>query len=260
MEIIILEDPDKVCKYAARVVAQVIRDKPDAVFGLAGGSSQLGLYRELIRMHREEGLDFSGVRTFNLDEYVGLPLEHPCSYHSIMHQNFFAHINIRPENTHLPNGMSSDIEVECQRYEDAIQEAGGLDFQMLGLGADGHIGFNEPTSSLASRTRLKALTEKTRYDRTPFFGAVDKVPRHVITMGVGTIMDARKVLLMAFGDKKKRVIAKVIEGPLTAMVPASVMQYHVKAKVVVDEAAAQSLKMKEYYKWAFDHKPRWQGL
>lgn len=260
MEIVILQDPDKVCRYSARLIADIIRKKPNAVLGLATGSSQLGLYRELIRMHQEEGLDFSGVRTFCLDEYVGLPLEHPCSYHSIMRKNFFDHVNIRPENTCIPNGNSSDIAKECRLYEARIQEVGGIDFQMLGLGADGHIGFNEPTSSFASRTRLKALTEKTRYDRTPFFRSLEHVPRHVITMGLGTIMDSERVLLLAFGEKKRDVIAKVVEGPLTAMVPASVMQFHAKAKIVIDEAASGSLKMKSYYKWAFENKPRWQGL
>ena len=260
MEVIIQPDPDKVCKYAAQIVAEVIHSKPNSVFGLAAGSSQLGLYRELIRMHRDEGLDFSSIITFNLDEYVGLSWEHPCSYHSLMQKNFFAHINIKAENVHIPDGMSGDIAKECEDYEAAIRAVGGLDLAMLGIGEDGHIGFNEPTSSLGSRTRLKMLTEKTRYDNSRFFSSSDEVPRHVITMGVGTIMDSRRAMLIAFGQRKAKVMSKLIEGPITAMVPGSILQYHPKAKVVMDEAAAEKLKMKDYFKWAFKQKPKWQGL
>jgi glucosamine-6-phosphate deaminase len=260
MEVVVQLDPDKVCKYAASVVAEQIRKKPTSVFGLAAGSSQLGMYLELIRLHREEGLDFSQVKTFNLDEYVGLPPDHPCSYHSVMTKNFFSHINIPESNIHIPDGMSKDIGGECDQYEAEIRKAGGIDIGMLGVGADGHIGFNEPTSSLGSRTRLKMLTEKTRYDNSRFFSTFDDVPRHVITMGVGTIMDSRRVMLIAFGKQKADIITRLVEGPVTSIVPASVIQFHPKAKVVVDEAAAQKLKLKHYYKWAFEQKPKWQGL
>ncbi|HQH28292.1 MAG TPA: glucosamine-6-phosphate deaminase [Oligoflexia bacterium] len=260
MEVVIQQDPDKVCKYAAQVVAEQLSRKPASVLGLAAGSSQLGLYRELIRMHKEDGLDFSKVNTFNLDEYAGLPPEHPCSYHTVMSRNFFDYINIPRANIHIPDGMSDDIPAECQRYEAAMRELGGIDLEMLGVGADGHIGFNEPSSSLGSRTRLKMLTEKTRYDNSRFFASFDEVPRHVITMGVGTIMDSRMVMLIAFGKQKADVVSKLIEGPVTAMVPASVIQFHPRAKVIIDEAAAQKLKLKQYYKWAFEQKPKWQGL
>jgi len=178
----------------------------------------------------------------------------------VMSRNFYCHVNIKPENIHIPDGMSKDIPAECARYEETIREVGGLDLGMLGVGADGHIGFNEPSSSLGSRTRIKMLTEKTRYDNSRFFASFDDVPRHVITMGVGTIMDSRRVMLIAFGKQKAEVASRLIEGPVTAMVPATVIQFHPKAKVVIDDAAAQKLKLKHYYQWAFQQKPQWQGL
>lgn len=260
MEVVIRENPAEVCRYAARLVSRVIRGKPDCVLGLAAGSSQLGFFRELIREHQEEGLDFSQVTAFLVDEYVGLPPTHECSYHSLMQKNFFSHLNIAPEKIFIPDGMSSDIRAECADYENKIVEAGGLDVQMLGLSAEGHIGFNEPTSSLGSRTRLKMLTEKTRYNNSRFFSSYDEVPRHVITMGVGSIMDARTIVLLAFGRAKAGVISRVIEGSVTAMVPASVLQFHPHVKVIIDEDAAGQLRMKDYYKWAFEQKPEWQRV
>ncbi len=259
MEIVIQSNPDEVCKYQARVVADLVRSKPDAVLGLAAGSTQLGLYRELIRMHREEGLDFAKVVTFNLDEYIGLPRSHRCSYHTLMKRSFFDFVNLRPENIHIPDGMAEDIRQECRQYEEKITRAGGLDLTLLGIGEEGHIGFNEPSSSLTSRTRVKMLTEKTRYENARYFPGETEVPHHVITMGVGTIMDSRTVMLSAFGERKADVIAKVIEGPITAMVPGSALQYHPHVKVVIDEAAAHHLRMKDYYRWAYEHKPKWQG-
>lgn len=260
MEIVIQENPDTVNKYLARLVAELVRKKPNAVLGLAAGSTQLGLYRELIRMHAQDKLDFGKVVTFNLDEYVGLPRDHACSFHSIMRTTLFDHLNIRSENIHIPNGMAEDIAGECEQYEQKIQKAGGIDLALLGVSEEGHIGFNEPSSSLNSRTRVKMLTEKTRYEYARYFASLAEVPRHVITMGVGTIMDSRRVVLTAFGQRKSEVIAKVVEGPVTAMVPGSALQYHAKVKVVVDEAAAQFLRMKDYYRWAFEHKPKWQGV
>ncbi len=260
MEVVIQQDPEKVSRYVAQIVAEQIQRKPNTVLGLAAGSSLLGFYRELIRAHKEEDLDLSQITTFSLDEYVGLAPTHPCSYHSVMHKNFFSQVNIPLDRINIPDGMSENIDAECLRYEAAIAQAGGMDIGMLGVGADGHIGFNEPTSSLGSRTRIKMLTEKTRYDHSRFFSSFDEVPRHVITMGVGTIMDSRRVLLVAFGKQKAEVVSQLIEGPVTSMVPASVIQFHPKAKVVIDEAAAQKLKLKHYYKWAFAQKPKWQGL
>jgi glucosamine-6-phosphate deaminase len=231
------------------------------VLGLATGSTPLATYRELVRMHREEGLDFSGVTTFNLDEYVALPPEHPQSYHAFMDEHFFRHVNVPRDRIHIPHGMARDVPAECARYEEAIRAAGGIDLQLLGIGTDGHIGFNEPSSSLASRTRIKTLTERTRADNARFFdGDLDKVPFHCITMGVGTIMDARQVLMLAFGGKKAKAVAEAAEGPITAMNPASVLQMHPVAKCIVDEDAAGKLARGDYYRWVYSHKPEWQRI
>jgi glucosamine-6-phosphate deaminase len=260
VEIIIQPTPDAASIIAARHVARVVRDKPDAVLGLATGSTPLVMYRELVRMHREQGLDFSGVTTFNLDEYVGLAPEHPASYHAFMWDNFFSQINVQRERVHIPDGLASHIPAFCRSYEEAIRAVGGIDLQVLGIGSDGHIGFNEPSSSLASRTRIKTLTAQTRSDNAEAFGSPDKVPFHVITMGVGTIMDARQVLILAFGGKKADAIAAAVEGPITAMNPASILQMHPIAKCIVDEAAAKKLTRTEYYRWVYDRKPDWQKL
>jgi glucosamine-6-phosphate deaminase len=201
------------------------------------------------------------VTTFNLDEYVGLPPEHPQSYHAFMREHLFQHINVAPERIHIPNGMAADVPGECARYEQSIRAAGGIDLQLLGIGSDGHIGFNEPTSSLASRTRIKTLTERTRQDNARFFdGDLTQVPMHCITMGVGTIMETRQVLLLAFGAKKEEAVAQAVEGPITAMNPASILQMHPVAKVIMDEAAAGALKKREYYRYVWDNKPTWQRV
>ena len=217
------------------------------------------MYRELIRMHREEGLDFSQVTTFNLDEYVGLSPEHPQSYHHFMWSEFFQHINIRPERAHIPDGMSQDIPASCAAYEEAICNAGGIDLQVLGIGSDGHIGFNEPTSSLASRTRIKTLTQQTRCDNARFFdGDESLVPQHCLTMGIGTIMDARRIVTLAFGAQKAKAVAAMVEGPVAAVMPASILQHHPAAKLFLDAAAAGSLQRADYYHWVYNHKPDWQ--
>jgi glucosamine-6-phosphate deaminase len=258
MEVIIQPTPEAASAVAARIIAQLIRRKPDAVLGLATGSTPLATYAELVRMHREDGLDFSRVRTFNLDEYVGLAPEHPQSYHAFMREHLFQHINATAENTRIPNGLAKDVPGECAAYEAAIRAAGGIDLQLLGIGTDGHIGFNEPSSSLASRTRIKTLTERTRNDNARFFGSVESVPIHVITMGVGTIMDARQVLLLAFGGRKARAVANAVEGPVMAMNPASILQMHPVAKCLLDEPASVRLARLDYYRWVHDHKPDWQ--
>lgn len=258
MEVIIQPDAEAASAVAARLVRNLVRRKPDAVLGFATGSTPLRLYRELVRMHGEEGLDFSRVRTFNLDEYVGLPPDHPQSYHCFMFQNLFNGLNIPVENIRMPDGMAGDIPAFCAAYEQAIEEAGGIDLQILGIGSDGHIGFNEPTSSLASRTRIKTITEETRRDNARFFGSEEAVPRHVITMGVGTIMEARMCLLMAFGKGKAEAVARSVEGPVTSMVPASALQFHPVVKLLLDEAAAARLGQSDYYRWVYEHKPDWQ--
>jgi glucosamine-6-phosphate deaminase len=260
MEIIIKPDKYQVCKLAARRVARLLRQKPQAVLGLATGSTPVTLYEELIRMHREEGLDFSQVRTFNLDEYLGLGPEHPASYRRFMREQFFEHININPLNTHIPDGLvtGEDVPKHCAEYEAKIRSAGGIDLQILGIGSDGHIGFNEPGSSLASRTRIKTLTHRTRADNARFFSCIDEVPYHVITMGIGTILEAREILLLAFGEGKADAVAGAVEGPLTAMNPASILQMHPSVRVYLDEAAASKLSRSDYYRWVFENKPVWQ--
>jgi glucosamine-6-phosphate deaminase len=260
MEIIIQSDAEAASLIAARHLARLVRARPDAVLGLATGSTPLAVYRELIRLHREQGLDFSQVTTFNLDEYVGLAPEHPASYHAFMWENFFRHVNVARERIHIPDGMTADVPAFCQRYEDDIRAAGGIDVQILGIGGDGHIGFNEPSSSLASRTRIKTLTARTRQDNARFFATPEAVPLHVITMGVGTIMDTREVLLLAFGEKKAKAIAAAVEGSITAMNPASILQMHPVAKCFIDEAAAQLLSRIDYYRWVYANKPAWQKL
>ena len=259
MEIIITPDPASASKEAARFIAALLRKKPGAVLGLATGGTPLLLYRELIRMHREEGLDFSRCTTFNLDEYVGLGPEHPASYRRFMQEHLFAALNIPPERIRIPDGLAVDIPAHCAAYEQAIVEAGGIDAQILGLGADGHIGFNEPTSSLGSRTRLKTLTERTREDNARFFASPgEEVPHHVITMGIGTILEARSLVLLAFGEAKAEAVAALAEGPITALVPASALQMHPVVKVLLDEPAASRLKRRDYYRQVFAHKPAWQ--
>lgn len=258
MEVIIKPDADAVSKEAARLFQRQLAHKPASVLGLATGSTPLGLYRELVTMAAAGALDFSHVITFNLDEYVGLGPDHPMSYRAYMREHLFRQINIPSENTHVPNGLTPNIARHCADYEDAIRDAGGIDLQLLGIGSDGHIGFNEPSSSLSSRTRLKTLTPRTIADNARFFGGEAEVPRHVITMGVGTIMEARQVVVMATGAVKAHAVAATVEGPIMADVPASILQMHRSCVLIVDEAAAGQLKRGDYYRWVFDHKPDWQ--
>ncbi|MEN7972876.1 MAG: glucosamine-6-phosphate deaminase [Verrucomicrobiota bacterium] len=259
MEIIINKDAQTGSCAAARVVARLVKEKPNAVIGLATGSTPLTLYKELIRMHKEEGLDFSEVRTFNLDEYIGLPADHEQSYRRFMNENLFSQINIKMENTHVPDGMAEDVPAFCAAYEQAIVDAGGIDLQVLGIGSDGHVGFNEPTSSFASRTRIKTLTQQTVADNARFFdGDESQVPHHCITMGIGTIMDARMNIMLAFGANKAEAVAATVEGPLAAIMPASILQQHPNAKVFIDEEAAADLKLADYYQWVYNGKPDWQ--
>jgi glucosamine-6-phosphate deaminase len=237
----VLENYDAMSREAARLVADRIRRKPNLVLGLATGSSPLGMYKELIRMYRDEGLDFSKITTFNLDEYVGLQPSHDQSYHFFMQENLFKHINIDPRHIHVPQGMAKDIDLFCDWYESRMREVGGIDLQVLGIGANGHIAFNEPGSSLGSRTRIKTLTGTTRMDNARFFKTKEEVPRYAITMGVGTIMDAKQLVLVANGTGKADAVRAAVEGPLTAMCPASIIQMHRLAFVFLDKAAATKL-------------------
>lgn len=254
MEIIIQPTQEGAAIVAARIIARLLREKPSAVLGLATGSTPLRLYRELVAMK----LDWSKVTTFNLDEYVGLAVEHPQSYHSFMREHLFRHVNIIRKNVHIPDGNAKDIPKFCAQYEKQIREAGGIDLQLLGIGTDGHIGFNEPTSSLVSRTRIKTLTRQTIADNARFFGAPSKVPHHVITMGIGTIMEAKQVLLLALGQHKARAVAAAVEGPISAMNPASMLQMHPAARLCLDDEAGSQLRYGEYYRWVYDNKPAWQ--
>ena len=254
MEVIIQPTKEEAIGIAADRVARLIRNKPAAVLGLATGSTPVLLYRKLVERH----LDWSSVRTFNLDEYIGLPAGHPQSYWAFMWENLFCHVNLRPENIHVPDGNAEDIPAFCQAYEEKIRAAGGIDVQILGIGTDGHIGFNEPTSSLASRTRIKTLTSRTTQDNARFFGNIRDVPQHVITMGIGTITEARQIYLLAFGDSKAQAIRGAVEGPVTALNPASVLQFHPATKVLLDQDAASQLSRADYYRWVYEHKPSWQ--
>ena len=258
MEVIILPTAAEASEVAARLIARQVREKPSSVLGLATGSTPCKLYQLLARMHREDGLDFSKATTFNLDEYVNLDPTHPASYHQFMEENFFSHVNLRRESVHIPDGMVADVPAHCAEYERAIHKAGGIDLQILGLGSDGHLGFNEPGSSLASRTRIKTLTERTRSDNARFFTGAQEVPHHVITMGLGTIMESRMCLLLAFGKAKAEAVAASVEGPVTASVPGSLLQFHPQAKVLLDAESASSLKRAEYYQGVYQNKPSWQ--
>jgi glucosamine-6-phosphate deaminase len=256
MEIIIQPTAAAAAQVAARLFAKVLQDKKNAVFGLATGSTPLALYRELVALQ----LDWRQVTTFNLDEYVGIPPTHPQSYHAFMWENLFGQLKITRKNVHIPDGQARDIPGFCAKYEKQIRAAGGIDLQLLGIGTSGHIGFNEQSSSLASRTRIKTLTPQTRRDNARFFGSEDAVPHHVITMGIGTILEARHCVLLAFGRHKAQAIAAAVEGPVTAMNPASALQLHPKVTVLLDEDAAANLKLTDYYRWVYEHKPAWQRL
>jgi len=245
--VLIKKDYEEMSKLAARFIRKQIIDKPDCVLGLATGSTPLGLYKELIRFHKEEGLDFSKITTFNLDEYVNLSPDHPQSYYYYMNDYLFNHINIDKRHIHIPRGTAENIEEFCKWYEEKIKEAGGIDLQVLGIGANGHIAFNEPGSSLGSRTRIKTLTKKTIEDNARFFDNIDDVPKYAITMGVGTIMEAKMLLLLASGTKKAKAVADLVEGPITAQVPATIVQLHRRAIIIIDEDAASKLKTKNYW-------------
>lgn len=259
MEVIILPTSKEIGALAADSIEALVRNKPNAVIGLATGSSPLPIYDELARRH-DEGLSFEGVSGFALDEYVGLPVGHYESYREVIRREFTNRVDVTAENVHGPDGASDDIAGACLAYEAAIVAAGGIDLQILGVGTNGHIGFNEPGSSLASRTRIKTLAEQTRQDNARFFDSIDQVPHHVVTQGLGTIMDARHVVLVAFGAGKAEAVRDFVEGPVTASCPASVLQFHPRATIIIDEAAASKLAGADTYRHAFNNKPHWQGV
>lgn len=255
MRVIIQPSAAEVAKCAAGFVERLVRNHPDCVLGLATGSTPLGLYRELVSLHQEADLDFSKVTTFNLDEYVGLAADHPQSYRYFMETNLFRHINLDSQQTHVPPGLppnpdavtAQDFQRLAAKYEEAIQTAGGIDLQVLGIGTDGHIAFNEPGSSLGSRTRIKTLAEETLRDNARFFDSPEEVPRLAITMGVGTILESKMCMLLATGEHKAEAIAATVEGPITAQITASALQLHREVVVIVDEPAAGKLTRRSYY-------------
>ena len=258
MEVVIRPNADAATDLVARVIARELRVNPRLVMGLATGRTMESVYSQLVQMHRQEGLDFSACRTFNLDEYVGLPGTDPNSYRHYMNQHLFLQVNIDLKNTHLPDGVAEDFEVECTNYEKLIAECGGIDLQLLGIGNNGHLGFNEPLSAFNSRTRVKVLSPATREQNALLFQSPDQVPNRAITMGVKTILDCRRCILLATGDDKAEIVAKAVEGPITSMISATALQLHSECTVILDEAAGSQLAGLDYYHWIFENKPEWE--
>ena len=257
-EIVIVRDKEAAGALVAGHIAALIRENPETVLGLATGSTPLPVYEAL--RTRLEGVDVSRVRGFALDEYVGIDPAHPESYRSVITREVVEPLGLNPALINTPDGTPDGIEHHGEDYEAAILDAGGIDLQILGIGTDGHIGFNEPGSSFASQTRVKTLTQQTRRDNARFFDSVDDVPMHCITQGLGTILRARHLVLLAFGEGKAAAVAGAVEGPVSASLPGSAIQLHARATVVVDEAAASQLTRAEYYRYAYDNKPDWQGI
>ncbi len=261
MEVIVQPDADRAARLTSLLMADQIRRKPDAVLGLATGRTMERVYAQLARLHREEGLDFSACRTFNLDEYIGIPPEDPHSYRHYMNEHLFSRVNIPMAQTHLPDGVAADLKAACRDYERRIRECGGIDLQLLGIGVSGHIGFNEPLSAIRSRTRDKALTPATLRQNAPMFGGdINRMPRRAITMGVGTILEARRLVVLVTGAEKADILARAVEGPITSMISASAIQLHESCVVIADEAAAKRLEGADYYRWIYENEPEWEAL
>lgn len=250
MEIIILKNAEDVAAMGADLVGELLRTKPAAVLGLATGNTQVSLYRHLVERHLDGDISFKHTSSFNLDEYLGVAAENAQSYRSYMDREFFDRIDIDKQNTFLPSCEEGQNPRRVgPQYEQKIQAAGGIDLQLMGLGANGHIGFNEPSSSLRSRTRVKTLTRQTLKDNSRLFSKDEFQPKLAITMGIATIMDARSILLLATGGSKAEAVSKMIEGPVSAMCPASILQMHERATILLDESAAAGLKNRDYYDW-----------
>ena len=260
MEILIRDTPEEGARVASRLVRKILSSRSNLVLGLATGGTLLRLYREMIRMYQAGELSFQDCTSFNLDEYVGLPPEDERSYHHYMRTHLFDQVDMDPEHIHLPNGCADDLRQACRDYEQKIKESGGIDLQILGIGANGHIGFNEPTGSLASRTWVKILSEQTMRANAVYFDRPEDVPRHVVTMGIATVMETRHCLLLANGVKKADAVRNMIEGPISASCPASILQMHRRVTIVLDEEAAYLLTFKDRYKWVEQKKLDWQKL
>lgn len=241
MNVIITKNYEELSKVAAKEMAEVIKNNPSAILGLATGGSPIGMYKELIRMNKDGEIDFSTVTTVNLDEYVGLSGEHPQSYRYFMNDNLFNHINIDKKNTYVPNGLAKDVEEECKNYDSKIAQLGGTDVQLLGIGNNGHIAFNEPDEALVSGTHLTNLTEDTIKANARFFDSIDEVPKTALTMGLGGIMKSKKIIVIASGESKAEAVKAMVNGKISTNMPASMLQMHRDVVVIVDEEAAKLL-------------------
>jgi glucosamine-6-phosphate deaminase len=250
MEIIIEPDARAAATVVGKIISTALRSKPNLVLGLATGRTMEAVYAELVRLHREEGLDFSSCQTFNLDEYIGLAENDEHSYRQYMNHHLFLHVNIDLGNTHLPNGVATDLVNECDNYEKMIVKAGGIDLQLLGIGQNGHLGFNEPLSAFRSRTRIQELSPMTRAQNASLFPNPDLVPYRAITMGVGTILDCHRCILLATGSGKASVLAKAVEGPITSMITATSLQLHPACTIILDRAASDQLTEAKVYRGA----------
>lgn len=253
MEVIIAKSASSAAGLVSSIIANAIKEKPQLTLGLATGRTMESLYGMLADLK----IDFSLCKTFNLDEYISINASDHNSYRSYMDKHLFSKVNIDPRNTHLPDGMAPDLASGCRKYEERIKNCGGIDLQLLGIGCSGHIGFNEPLSSLSSRTREKALTPTTIAQNSPLFPNPSDMPKRAITMGVGTILEAKRILMLVTGAEKAEILAKAVEGPVTSMVSASAIQLHQRCTVVVDEEAAGKLAEKDYYRWIFENEPEW---
>ncbi len=259
MQVIIQPDTASAANLVARLVADTLKAKPAAVLGLATGRTMEPVYERLIEFHRNDGLDFSRCSTFNLDEYAGVTADDTRSYRHTMQQLLFDHVNVRPEATHLPDGMAADLNEACVEYENKINAAGGIDLQLLGIGSNGHIGFNEPLSSFSSPTHVEFLTADTIRQNAGLCGGEDRVPRFALTMGVATILASRRALMLVTGGAKAELLANFIEGPVTAMITASALHWHQDCIIVADADAASVLKNRERFQFAFENNPAWEA-
>lgn len=260
MEVVIAPSADDAAEIVADVIVHAVTDHPAAVLGLATGGSPLATYRRLIAAHRAGRVSMAAASAVLLDEYVGLPRDHPATYRAFIRRELVDHIDLPSSRLHSPDVWADDLAEACVRYEQLLHDLGGVDVQLLGIGSDGHIGFNEPGSSLRSRTRIKTLTRQTRADNARYFARAGDVPHHVVTQGLATIIDARHVVLVACGATKAASVARAVEGPLAARCPASVLQLHPHATVVLDEPAASELELSAYYRETYAGKPAWQRL
>ena len=261
MEVIIKQDAKEIAGVVADAIGSLLTSKPNPVLGLATGSSPLAIYDELAARCDAGTISFKHARGFTLDEYVGLPADHPERYRTVIDTEFASRVDIDPAAVQGPDGLAEDIPAACAAYEKAIKEAGGVDLQILGIGTDGHIGFNEPGSSFASRTRIKTLTRQTRIDNARFFDDnLDAVPTHCLTQGLGTILEARHVVLVATGSGKAEAVHHLVEGSVSALWPGTILQHHPHATVLLDPAAASRLQLADYYRETYASKPAWQGI